>query len=1044
MKCKYLLILGILVLFTKSAYAAVTLFSDDFSDYTGGAPAKWAATNSAQMTAGNTEFGKSLVMTTSETVTDVNITKVFSSALTGEIEVKFSIYPHSTNHKRPVLYFKDSNNAENFFLLFNNNGTILRYKNDNTASDVLSAYSANTWYHIKAVLDIENKSYTLTINDIDYGSFSYSKTTLTDFKSFKISQWDKSASCTVDNIEISAIADKFETLRLKRAEFLTGGENYNTADSDIKSYISNVNSTASGHQKNMVKSPTAHLWPDASDFTKSATISTNFDRINKMALAYSMKGCALYKNTTLKNDIITGLTWLYNNKYNKNIPEYDNWWEWDIGTPQQLTDILTLMYDDLSPLLVSGLLEAIDYYVPSVPSTDAGANRVWRSYIIMMRGILGKNDPKIQQGINSLLPVFVNVTEDDGFYDDGSFIQHDYLAYTMGYGKSLLENITKTINLLADSEYSIPDRNLDVIYGWIFNAFEPLMYKGAGMSMTSGREIARNYSDHVIGHKVIAAALLLYPCAPDEHKARLGSFLKEMIEGDTSKSFTSGQPIVYIELAKSLINDSSVPRRQAYSIYKQFPSMDRMSSHRSNFAFGVSMSSSRIYNYESINGENIKGWYTGDGMTYLYNNHLTHYGDNYWNTVNMYRLPGTTVEVKSRSAGEQAGKKTSKSFVGGASLSEYGVTGMEIAPVGLNLTGKKSWFVFDDEVVAIGSGITSTSQNQVETIIENRMLNQSASNDLYIDNVKAGTTVGGEVVHVNPKWMNLSGQSGSNIGYYFPEDIGINVLREARTGSWSQVAANGSSSNVTRRYLNIVKKHGIAPVNDTYSYVLLPEKTNSQMNNYANNPDIDIIARSNDVHLVYEKKLGITAANFWQDNTSAAGINVTKKSSLIMKEDENTITIAISDPTQLTNSVTVNIGRAGIWKVKEKDTNIEIISLKGKIEFRVNNMSKGSSYTLMLEKAYGEMYLTNTSGGYETNISSLYSAVVVAETPEASGKVYILIQNRSGFFEIAAMDIEKDITEVEILLPSDKEHLKITGFIWDENLKPLFDAVNLH
>ena len=1045
MKLRNLLITGILIFVSRSVFAEAILFSDDFKNYTGGAPAGWSSTNSAQMTAQNTiEFGAGLKMTTTASITDVNITKVFSKALTGKIEVDFSVFPYSTAHKRPMLYFKDTSGNESFFLLFNNNGTILRYKNSNSASDVLTSYSKDTWYHIKAVIDTDNTEYSLSINGYDYGTFDYSNKTLTDFKSFKLSQWDKDGSCIVDNVKIAAIADKYETLRLKKVLSITGGEGYDSNDSDIASYISSVNTNGKNYQNSMIKSPSSYLWNDAKDFTKSATISTNFDRLNKMALAYSTKGCALFGNTSLKNDIITGLTWLYNNKYNKNIPEYDNWWEWDIGTPLQLTDIITLMYNELDPALIAGYLEALDYYVPSVPTTDAGANRAWRSYVIMMRGILGKNDAKIQQSVSSLLPVFENVTEDDGFYDDGSYIQHDYLSYTMGYGKSLLESVTKTINLLSESEYKIPDEDLDTIYGWIFNSFEPLMYKGAGMSMTSGREIARNYSDHIIGHKVIAAALMLYPYAPAEYKFHLGTFLKEMITSDTSKSFTSGQPIIYIELAKALINDSSIPRRQNYTIYKQFAKMDRMVTHKKNFAFGVSMSSNRIYNYESINGENIKGWYTGDGMTYLYNNHLTHYGDNYWNTVNMYRLPGTTVETKTRTDGEQAGKKTAKSFVGGASLGEYGVTGMEIAPVGLSLTGKKSWFVFDDEVVCLGSDITSTAQNNIETIIENRMLNSTGSNDLYIDGVKTGTSLGAEALYQNPKWMNLYGQNSSNIGYYFPENVVLGVLREARAGSWSQVNSGGSASTVTRRYLNIVKNHGTAPINESYSYVLLPEKTNSQMNNYTNNPDIAIVSNTSDVHCVYEKNLLITAANFWNDNKSVSGISVTKKSSVIMKEEEGGLQIGVSDPTQLSNSVIIVIDKPGIWEVESKDENIEIIHLKGKIEFRVNNLADGKTYNISLKKAYGKMYLTNTSGGTEYDIEMLTNAVVVAETPVLEGRVYILIRNGSDFYRIITKNIESKITEINIPLPLNKENLEIKGFIWNDNFSPMFEMSDLY
>ena len=46
---------------------------------------------------------------------------------------------------------------------------------------------------------------------------------------------------------------------------------------------------------------------------------------------------------------------------------------------------------------------------------------------------------------------------------------------------------------------------------------------------------------------------------------------------------------------------------------------------RPGFGFGISMCSSRIYNYESINGENLHGWFTGDGMTYLYNSDLNQF-----------------------------------------------------------------------------------------------------------------------------------------------------------------------------------------------------------------------------------------------------------------------------------------------------------------------------------------------------------------------------------------------------------------------------------
>ncbi|MDP2567566.1 polysaccharide lyase family 8 super-sandwich domain-containing protein [Photobacterium damselae subsp. piscicida] len=55
------------------------------------------------------------------------------------------------------------------------------------------------------------------------------------------------------------------------------------------------------------------------------------------------------------------------------------------------------------------------------------------------------------------------------------------------------------------------------------------------------------------------------------------------------------------------------------------------------------MHSSRLGNFECMNNENRKGWFTGDGMSYFYTNQLDYFHD-YWPVVDSYRLPGTTVD----------------------------------------------------------------------------------------------------------------------------------------------------------------------------------------------------------------------------------------------------------------------------------------------------------------------------------------------------------------------------------------------------------------
>src|SRR5258708_39909141 len=95
-------------------------------------------------------------------------------------------------------------------------------------------------------------------------------------------------------------------------------------------------------------------------------------------------------------------------------------------------------------------------------------------------------------------------------------------------------------------------------------------------------------------------------------------------------------------------------------------------------------------------------------MTYLYNADLGHYDNNYWPTVNPYRLPGTTVTTQTLVNSANQGGST-QSWVGSANvLGLYGVAGMQLAQQASTLTANKSWFMFDDEIVALGSDIKST------------------------------------------------------------------------------------------------------------------------------------------------------------------------------------------------------------------------------------------------------------------------------------------------------------------------------------------------
>lgn len=68
--------------------------------------------------------------------------------------------------------------------------------------------------------------------------------------------------------------------------------------------------------------------------------------------------------------------------------------------------------------------------------------------------------------------------KEDGFYRDGSFIQHDNVAYAGAYGNVLIDGLSQLMVLLENSKYKLDFENISNLEYWIKKSFAPIMYKG--------------------------------------------------------------------------------------------------------------------------------------------------------------------------------------------------------------------------------------------------------------------------------------------------------------------------------------------------------------------------------------------------------------------------------------------------------------------------------------------------------------------------------------------------------------------------------------
>jgi hyaluronate lyase len=701
---------------------------------------------------------------------------------------------------------------------------------------------------------------------------------------------------------LNSWADQYDLLRTNWQDYLL--TNAGSASS--------VASTANGYWSSMdVSAGRTYLWSYLPLGSTSANLTTTFQQLEQMALAYAMPGSSLYGNYALGEAINGGLDFMCTNYYTLTSSEYGNWYDWEIGSPQALNNAAVLMYPSLTEIEITNYANSENHYAPGSPAATfgwmTGANTSDKALVAIICGILVKNGGQISSGQTNLSPVFLYVTASDGFYTDGSFVFHSNVAYNGHYGLVLLGDIPKIVLLLQGSQWQIPNTNLTNVYNWIPKSFEPLVYDGAMMDMVRGRIVSWSY----------------------ETESEDGSGTLSAV----SQVAHFASPSIALSLT-NWVNNPSTPLGQY-----QFPDMDRVLALRYGFAFGISMSSSRIANYESINGGNLHGWFTGAGMTYLYitNSTETQYSGDFWPTVDPYHLPGTTVETNSQANGAGEASTTGQNWVGGAQVKNtYGIAGMLLHGWNTTLNARKSWFMFDDEIVCLGAGITCSGPAEVHTTAEDRRLGVPITNSFTLNGSFISPVVGwsSNLPSSSPSWCALSGTGG----YYFPAgNTNLQACFVSNTGSWSQINTGDSGTVYTDDYLKLWIDHGLQPTNASYSYVVLPNMNATSISNYAINPDIIILTNTPFVQAVKKASLGVVAANFWTNGISTADlISVNNQASVITMESSNGISVGIADPTQTNSgSITLTLNRAATG-FEIADPGVTVVQVSPEIVLSVN------------------------------------------------------------------------------------------------------------
>lgn len=526
--------------------------------------------------------------------------------------------------------------------------------------------------------------------------------------------------------------------------------------------------------------------------------------------------------------------------------------------------------------------DPIEHFVPDAgyfrktlvnPFKALGGNLVDMGRVKIIEGLLRKDNTIIEKTSHSLKNLFTTATKAEGFYADGSYIDHTNVAYTGAYGNVLIDGLTQLLPIIQETDYKISNQELDMVYKWINQSFLPLIVKGELMDMSRGRSISREAaSSHSAAVEVLRGFLRLANMSNEERNLDLKSTIKTIITSNKFYNvFNNLKSYSDIANMNKLLNDSTVATKPLKSNLSTFNSMDRLAYYNAekDFGFALSLHSKRTLNYEGMNDENTRGWYTGDGMFYLYNSDQSHYSNHFWPTVNPYKMAGTTekdakredttkdfMSKHSKDAKEKTGQVTGTSdFVGSVKLNNhFALVAMDFTNWDRTLTAQKGWVILNDKIVFLGSNIKNTNGiGNVSTTIDQRKDDSKTPYTTYVNGKTIDLKQASSQQFTDTKSVFLeSKEPGRNIGYIFFKNSTIDIERKEQTGTWNSInRTSKNTSIVSNPFITISQNHDNK--GDSYGYMMVPNIDRTSFDKLANSKEVELLENSSKQQVIYDK-----------------------------------------------------------------------------------------------------------------------------------------------------------------------------------------------
>ncbi|MFI8001528.1 polysaccharide lyase family 8 super-sandwich domain-containing protein [Streptomyces sp. NPDC086010] len=818
------------------------------------------------------------------------------------------------------------------------------------------------------------------------------------------------ATTAAGNAEIPA--DGAGTLMRNTAAIFAGTAESN-ARPEVAPKIAALRATAHARLAAMDAAGPGELFAGLPLGTSDTALNTTYQYLYETALATCLPGTDdsdLRDSPAVRRRVVDGLAELLDTYFgDQEQGYYGNWFHWEIGIPGHVSRTLVLLRDDIAdrrPDLAAAYTASMDAYLRNGKGGDVdldsrfhtGANLADITTNRMLQGAVLGDGARIAKAVADHLTVFATIDPydlrhgvTDGFYADGSFVQHASVAYTGSYGKGLLTRIVQTLKMLDGTGYVPADDLAGVVHTWVTDGFAPLVFEGWMMEIVKGRAVSRPATGYADATAVVEAVVDLSAHMTGDDATALDAYVKHVHE--TSKagldpvSFVS--PVSIARYADIL--DSATPAKDLgpATSHTAFNAMDRTVHRRPGYAFALARSSDRISTYEYMNGENLTPWFQGTGAHYLYLSGVDQrqaYGLDHFTAVPPHRLAGVTAPRESRRTvpelygtlwydnperGFTSSSEAQNTYVyfprgtgafsGGARLGAYGVAGHVLTDdaacaaqqagelpddfVAYRAAGATtSWFMFDDEIVVLTAGVTGRSGRAVTTTVDTRIA--APSSTVTLGGALHDGTPWRRTGTAPPSWLRYAdpGQ-GTAVGYVFLSGPAPTVALDTVTRSRRLVRLSNPDTTVTKQVFTLSYDLAAADSPASMAHLIVPNASEAQLASYRHDAPA---VRANTVRLqaVTHAGLGILAANAFSPGTHhVSGLSIDGPASVLLRRNpDGTCAVSVSDPTTTRRTVSVTLhGRS--LRTRSADEGV-----------RVRHVPGGTRLDVTTDRAYGRSF----------------------------------------------------------------------------------------